>query len=42
VDKEKLMSSVWTEQFVEEGNINKNISMLRQALGESDSRPQVY
>ena len=37
VDKEKLMSSVWTEQFVEEGNINKNISMLRQALGENDS-----
>jgi len=37
VDKEQLMTSVWTEQFVEEGNINKNISMLRQALGESDS-----
>ena len=37
VDKEQLMSSVWTEQFVEEGNINKNISMLRQALGENDS-----
>ena len=37
VDKQQLMSSVWTEQFVEEGNINKNISMLRQALGESDS-----
>jgi TolB-like protein/DNA-binding winged helix-turn-helix (wHTH) protein/Tfp pilus assembly protein PilF len=36
VDKEQLMSSVWAEQFVEEGNINKNISMLRQALGESD------
>jgi TolB-like protein/DNA-binding winged helix-turn-helix (wHTH) protein/Tfp pilus assembly protein PilF len=36
VDKEQLMSSVWTEQFVEEGNINKNISMLRQALGEND------
>jgi len=36
VGKEQLMSSVWTEQFVEEGNINKNISMLRQALGESD------
>ena len=35
VDKEQLMSSVWAEQFVEEGNINKNISMLRQALGES-------
>src|SRR6266496_6629682 len=37
VDKEQLMSSVWTEKFVEEGNINKNISMLRQALGEGDS-----
>lgn len=37
VDKEQLMSSIWAEQFVEEGNINKNISMLRQALGESDS-----
>src|SRR4030095_6218121 len=37
VNKEQLMNSVWTEQFVEEGNINKNISMLRQALGESDS-----
>src|SRR6476646_637467 len=36
VGKEQLMSSVWTEQFVEEGNINKNISMLRQVLGESD------
>jgi len=35
VDKEQLMSSVWAEEFVEEGNINKNISMLRQALGES-------
>src|SRR6185369_8086695 len=36
VDKEQLMTSLWAEQFVEEGNINKNISMLRQALGESD------
>ena len=34
VDKEQLMSSVWTEQFVEEGNLNKNISMLRRVLGE--------
>ncbi len=37
VEKEQLMSSVWTEQFVEEGNINKNISMLRRALGEDDT-----
>jgi TolB-like protein/DNA-binding winged helix-turn-helix (wHTH) protein/Tfp pilus assembly protein PilF len=33
VDKEQLMSLVWTEQIVEEGNVNKNISMLRRALG---------
>jgi TolB-like protein/DNA-binding winged helix-turn-helix (wHTH) protein/Tfp pilus assembly protein PilF len=37
VDKERLMSSVWTEQFVEEGNLNKNISMLRRVLGEGDN-----
>jgi TolB-like protein/DNA-binding winged helix-turn-helix (wHTH) protein/Tfp pilus assembly protein PilF len=37
VEKEALMNSVWTEQFVEEGNINKNISMLRRALGEADN-----
>ena len=40
VDKEQLMNSVWTEQFVEEGNINKNISMLRRALGEGDDGQQ--
>jgi DNA-binding winged helix-turn-helix (wHTH) protein len=40
VDKEQLMSLVWTEQFVEEGNINKNISMLRRALGEGDNGQQ--
>jgi TolB-like protein/DNA-binding winged helix-turn-helix (wHTH) protein/Tfp pilus assembly protein PilF len=37
VDKEQLMSTVWTEQFVEEGNLNKNISMLRRVLGEGDN-----
>lgn len=36
VDKEQLMSSVWTEQFVEEGNLTKNISMLRRALGDGN------
>ena len=40
VEKEALMNSVWTEQFVEEGNINKNISMLRRALGEGDKGQQ--
>ena len=40
VEKEVLMSSVWTEQFVEEGNINKNISMLRRALCEGGNGQQ--
>lgn len=35
VGKEELMSAVWPGQFVEEGNLNKTVSMLRQALGES-------
>lgn len=35
VSKEELMAAVWPEQFVEEGNLNKNVSMARQALGES-------
>jgi TolB-like protein/DNA-binding winged helix-turn-helix (wHTH) protein/Tfp pilus assembly protein PilF len=40
VDKDQLMNLVWQEQFVEEGNINKNISMLRRALGEGDNGQQ--
>jgi TolB-like protein/DNA-binding winged helix-turn-helix (wHTH) protein/TPR repeat protein len=35
IEKDELMSAVWPGQFVEEGNLNKTISMLRQALGES-------
>lgn len=35
VEKDELLQNVWPGQFVEEGNLNKNISMLRQALGES-------
>lgn len=35
VEKDELMSAVWPGQFVEEGNLNKTVSMLRQALGES-------
>jgi len=35
VEKDELMSAVWPGQFVEEGNLNKTISLLRQALGES-------
>jgi DNA-binding winged helix-turn-helix (wHTH) protein len=34
VTKEDLMSAVWGDTAVEEGNINRNISSLRRALGE--------
>jgi DNA-binding winged helix-turn-helix (wHTH) protein/tetratricopeptide (TPR) repeat protein len=34
VGKEELLESVWPEQHVEEGNLNKTVSLLRLALGE--------
>src|SRR5262245_54835316 len=33
--KEELMEEVWPENFVEEGNLTRNVSTLRKALGES-------
>jgi serine/threonine protein kinase/Tol biopolymer transport system component len=33
VDKEELMKRVWPDAFVEEGNLNKNIFVLRKLLG---------
>ena len=34
VGKERLMSEVWPDTFVEEGNLTQNISVLRKALGK--------
>ena len=34
LEKERLMSEVWPESYVEEGNLTRNISTLRKALGE--------
>ena len=34
VGKDRLMSEVWPDTFVEEGNLTQNISLLRKALGE--------
>jgi DNA-binding winged helix-turn-helix (wHTH) protein/TolB-like protein len=34
VEKTELMSIVWPDAFVEEGNLTQNISLLRKALGE--------
>ena len=36
VDKDELMKQVWPDAFVEEGNLNKNIFVLRKALGQWD------
>ncbi|HET6892196.1 MAG TPA: tetratricopeptide repeat protein [Pyrinomonadaceae bacterium] len=40
LDKDELMRRVWGETVVEEGNLAKNISSLRRALGESPSQHQ--
>ena len=37
VEKEELMSLLWPNSFVEESNLNRNISMLRKALGETSA-----
>src|SRR5438067_673069 len=34
VTKEQLVEHVWPDSFVEEGNLNRNVSTLRKALGE--------
>jgi TolB-like protein/DNA-binding winged helix-turn-helix (wHTH) protein/Tfp pilus assembly protein PilF len=36
VDKDNLMKRVWPDAFVEEGSLNKNIFILRRALGHRD------
>ena len=35
MDKAELMAKVWADSFVEENNLNKNISALRKLLGEA-------
>jgi tetratricopeptide (TPR) repeat protein/DNA-binding winged helix-turn-helix (wHTH) protein len=34
ITKDELMSEIWPDTVVEENNLNKNISVLRQVLGE--------
>jgi pentatricopeptide repeat protein len=38
--KEELMAEVWPGAFVEENNLDKSISAIRQALGEKASAPE--
>ncbi|HKP13910.1 MAG TPA: transcriptional regulator, partial [Blastocatellia bacterium] len=40
LDKDELMQEVWPDTFVEEGNLARNVSTLRRALGESEDGRQ--
>jgi DNA-binding winged helix-turn-helix (wHTH) protein/TolB-like protein/Tfp pilus assembly protein PilF len=40
VSKEELIAEVWPDAFVEENNLDKSISAIRQALGEKPSAPE--
>lgn len=35
--KDELLKAVWPDSFVEEGNLTRNISTLRAALGENSN-----
>jgi TolB-like protein/DNA-binding winged helix-turn-helix (wHTH) protein/Tfp pilus assembly protein PilF len=37
VEKDELLKEVWPDSFVEEGNLNRNVSILRKVLGEDVS-----
>jgi predicted ATPase/DNA-binding winged helix-turn-helix (wHTH) protein len=37
VSKDELIRTVWPDSYVEEGNLNRNVSTLRKALGERPS-----
>lgn len=39
-EKDELMKAVWPDSFVEEGNLTRNISTLRAALGENADEHQ--
>jgi DNA-binding winged helix-turn-helix (wHTH) protein/tetratricopeptide (TPR) repeat protein len=38
VEKSELMRKLWPDSFVEEGSLAQNVSLLRKALGESESK----
>jgi DNA-binding winged helix-turn-helix (wHTH) protein len=39
LEKDRLLEAVWPDSFVEEGNLARNISTLRQTLGETREEP---
>ena len=41
VEKDVLLSEVWPDEFVEEGNLAQHVSVLRKALGETQSHKYI-
>jgi len=37
VEKEEILKEVWSESFVEESNLTRNIYLLRKALGKGEN-----
>lgn len=40
ITKEEVLSAVWQDSFVEEGNLTRNVSTLRKALGDNSDDPR--
>jgi TolB-like protein/DNA-binding winged helix-turn-helix (wHTH) protein/Flp pilus assembly protein TadD len=40
ITKEEVLSAVWPDSFVEEGNLTRNVSTLRKALGDNSDDPR--
>ncbi|MEP7038366.1 MAG: winged helix-turn-helix domain-containing protein, partial [Acidobacteriota bacterium] len=40
IEKDELMSAIWTDTIVEENNLSQNISILRRVLGEKRGEHQ--
>lgn len=40
VEREQLMNAVWPDTFVEDNNLNFNVSVLRKALGKNEEGEQ--
>src|SRR5262245_61908847 len=39
IEKDRLLNEVWTDSFVEEGSLSRNIHELRKALGDDSGKP---
>src|SRR5215813_2000630 len=39
IEKDRLLNEVWTDSFVEEGSLSRNIHELRKALGDNSGKP---